>query len=806
MQDSNELLREDDDETTDEEKGGLGLSVIRQQDTHLDDRNHEDEDDEDDLTNANFGQYGGYMRGAPPSLLSTDGPFGFWCPIIAVAIFAVLLLWLGFLTVVLYQRNDDINLQPQPVAGLQWNTTTSGFYEATMTGDKKAWRERFINLPDANNILTWLRYYTSMPHLAGSDEDRQQVTWTRNKLQDWSITADVSTYFVMRTTPAARHVSLLASPGVAAFELSLADAYELSESPNPTSVVPTFHGYSPSGSASNAPLIYANFCGFADFDYLRSRNISVQGAVVLCRYKRLFRGIKVQLAQSNGAAAVLIYSDPQQDGAIVGPTYPTGPWRPRTSVERGSVMFLSLYSGDPLTPSGPSLPGTPRIPISESNTPSIPSLPISANDALPLLRALAVSESGSNNNWAPSDWNGGLVDASFPAYAIGPAAARVDFHYEATTTVDTEIWNVIATIQGVEEPDRIVLLGNHRDAWTFGATDPNSGSAPFLEVLRSFGLMKQQGWLPRRTIIGCSWDMEEYGLVGSTEWVEEHAAMLTEKAVAYINVDVGVTGTKFSADASPALAGLIRYAAKHIPAPDDPTRSLYDTWPSEISAALGGKQVGFLGSGSDFTPFLQHLGIASADFGLSGPYGVYHSVLDEFNWMQSFGDPHFTNGRAVAQLWGFIVLTLADSIILPFDHRETAYQLGLHLDAVQQLALQEDLVLDFQPLQLSINNFAAAAMALHTQIANAVEFTPAEIDHINDRLFRTERHFLSAAGLPGRPFYRHQVYAPGLFTGYSAAPFPAIDDAIRTHDVSSAYLAIRTLADLIENAALFLSS
>lgn len=664
------------------------------------------------------------------------------------------------------------------------------------SNDRK-YESLFLSIPSAERAREHLRYYTSVPHIAGSAEDHQQAVYTRDQFRKYGIPAEIVEYRVLLAYPRRRVVELI-RPEAARFRASLKED-PIAEDPTSSDprAVPPYNGYAASGDVT-AELVYVNYGLPEDYEALKKLGIDVHGKIVMARYGHSFRGIKAMVAEQHGAIGLLLYSDPADDGYVKGDVYPQGPWRPASSVQRGSVQYLSIYPGDPLTPGVGATTEAKRLAVEEAkNIPHIPVQPLSYRDAQPLLRALG-------GHSVPQGWQGGLPFT----YHTGPGPAVVHLETEMEFQVKP-IWNVIGRIEGQREPDRLVILGNHRDAWVFGAVDPNSGSAALLEVARGFGELLKRGWRPRRTIILASWDGEEFGLLGSTEWVEHHAQMLRAQAVAYINLDSATSGHRFGASASPSLARLIRDVAREV---TDPAtgKSVYEAWrqtqrtsrSQEATTDLTEPRVGPLGSGSDYTPFLQHLGIAAADIRFRGDYGVYHSIYDSFHWMEKFGDPTFAYHRAAAQIWGLIVLRLADSLILPFDYTEYGRELKRALQGLN-LRADEHHELDVAPLRRAIDLFEAAALIAQAEIRRATRSSTTEQMRrsLNDRLMLTERAFIDPEGLPRRPWYKHVVYAPGLYAGYAARVFPGLAEALEDRNWPQARAHVNRLARLIEDAA-----
>ena len=527
--------------------------------------------------------------------------------------------------------------------------------------------------------------------------------------------------------------------------------------------------------------------------------ISVEGKVTLVRYGGPFRGLKVKESQDRGAVGVLIYSDPADDGYMRGDVYPDGPMRPPSAIQRGSVQFLSIGPGDPSTPGQPSIAGAKRLTRDQMQTvPKIPSLPISYGEAEKILRRMGGPR-------VPDEWQGGLPFS----YHVGPGAAAVVMDVQMDEGLKP-IYNVVARIKGSTEPEKLVVLGNHRDAWTHGAVDPNSGTAAMLEVARGYGEALKSGWTPKRTILLASWDAEEYGLVGSTEWAEEHAADLQKNAVAYLNCDVAVTGPNLGLNGVPSLRELAVQAAKDVPEPKRggsvgaawETRQRAD-WAQRTPVELTGKDATFqprlqpLGSGSDYTAFLDNLGVPSFDFGFGGPYGVYHAVYDNFRWMEKYGDPDFLYHAAAARLWGLMGMRLASADVVPLRFTSYARDLQEDLDTMRRDAIRRArtsdpasgqkaaITPDFSEIVAALQDLSAAGAAAD-KAADAVTESgdAAKAKALNDTLIQVERAFLNTEGLPKRPWFRHMLIAPGLTTGYAAWPFPALQQAIEERDAA----------------------
>jgi N-acetylated-alpha-linked acidic dipeptidase len=551
-----------------------------------------------------------------------------------------------------------------------------------------------------------------------------------------------------------------------------------------------------------APLVYVNYGRPADYEVLDRHGVSVKGAIVIVRYGGSFRGIKPKVAAEHGAVGCLIYSDPRDDGYFVDDVFPKGPMRNRDGVQRGSVMDLSTAAGDPLTPGVAATADAKRLAIQDSPTlTKIPTLPISYGDAQPLLAALA-------GPMTPEDWRGALP---IP-YHIGPGPARV--HLKVAFNWDLKpVYNVIARIAGSTFPDEWIVRGNHHDAWVNGAQDPVSGMAPELEEARAFGELRRQGWRPKRTIVYAAWDGEETGLLGSTEWAEHHETELREKVVTYINSDGNGRGF-LNAGGSHALEQFINGVARDIEDPDtklsvwkrlQATRIARGS--SEQRAELRSRadlRIEALGSGSDYSAFLQHLGIPTLSLGFGGldEDGIYHSIYDDFYYFTKFLDSDFRYGRALAQTTGTAVIRLSDADLLPFEFTNLADTVHTYIKELQVLLKQrqddikernrqvEDGIfaaladprrptrapeieavppaLNFAPLENAANALSRAAER-YKKVLDAARHRLAEpsavVHAVNERLIRSEQQFLDAAGLPRRPWYRHLLYAPGYYTG-----------------------------------------
>ncbi len=656
--------------------------------------------------------------------------------------------------------------------------------------------EKFLAVPNAKLAGEHLKTLTAEPHIASSPEDHRMAEYVAEKFRAAGLDTEIVPYRVLMNQPKVVKVEAFDASGKQLMsgptpEHVGGDPYE-----NDPRVVMPFNGSSGSGDVTGE-VVYANYGRLEDYDELAKQHVDLHGKIVLVRYGANFRGVKVYIAEQRGAIGVLIYSDPQDDGYYKGDPYPLGPWRPETGVQRGSVQYLFKYPGDPETPgvaSTPDLPDSARI-NPEGNQPHIISIPLSYHDAAPILQAM-------KGPGVPQGWQGALPFR----YHLGPGGVRVHLvsqqDYERRT-----IWDVVGRVKGTESPEDWVVVGNHRDAWVYGAVDPNSGTASMLEAVHGVGALLKEGWRPKRSIVFCSWDAEEEGLIGSTEWVEQHAQQL-RNAVAYFNVDVAVAGPDFSASAVPSLKNFMREIAKSVPSPMGDT--VYQEWranrhgPNEHRASNAPPtpsaevHVSDLGSGSDFTPFLQHEGVPSTDIGSGGPYGVYHSVFDNYAWFVMNADPHFVYLQQMARVLGLEAVRMADTEVLPYDYEEYAREVKAYIESAKRKAGDDGLSgLDFGPALEATTKFAAAAVHAHHLQTNP----PADIAEFNATLRAAETALLSPQGLPNRSWYKHTIYAPGEYTGYAAVVIPGVNEAIEAKDSNRAAQQLAVLAHCLERAA-----
>ena len=649
------------------------------------------------------------------------------------------------------------------------------------------WEQQARAIPDAARIRSTIEKLSAQPHLAGTPGSKQTADWLLAQLREFGLDAHVETFEALLPTPKTRILEMTAP---SQFQAKLEEAN--------TAGVPPYNAYSGDGDVT-APLVYANYGLPADYDTLKERGIDVKGKIVLVRYGAAFRGVKPRVAYEHGAIGCIIYSDPRDDGYYRGDVLPKGPYRPADGVQRGSVVDLGIQPGDPLTPGWASEPGAKRLTLAEAKTmQQIPVLPISWGDAQPLLAALG-------GPVAPETWRGALPNT----YHLGPSVANVHLKVEMDNGIHP-LYDVIATIPGTEFPDEWILHGNHHDAWVGGASDPLSGAAPLLETARSLAELSRRGWKPRRTIMLAFWDGEEFGLMGSTEWMEEHADELNRKLAVYINSDSSGKGT-LSAGGSDTLDSFVKDILREV---KDPTtgKSLLDAY---LATGTKEKPLEFhlspLGSGSDYTPFLQHLGIASLSLGFDNAAGggVYHSAYDDFSWFSRFEDTDFTYGRALAQMNATVAVRLADAPVLPLEFKRLTASVTTWLGEIER---NEKNKANFDAVRKANAKLAEAADNLDKARAHAstrlAAATPAKRAEI-DRIFINAEHDLTLdPGLPGRPWYRHRLYAPGRYTGYAVKTLPGIREAVEAGNSAEAAeqakqvaQVLQTLADHVNQAA-----
>ena len=538
-----------------------------------------------------------------------------------------------------------------------------------------------------------------------------------------------------------------------------------------------------------APVVYVNSGNPEDYDLLAQRGVDVRGKIALARYSvpYSYRGFKALTAQKRGVAALLLYSDPAEDGYKKGEVYPWGPWGPESHLQRGGIVYDFNLPGDPRTPGWASVPGGRFLPAESAvSMPTVAAAPMSYKDARRVLEKMT-------GPTAPTQWQGGLPFT----YRLGPSSEELHLIIQNDKKVRS-IWNVVGRLRGNEKPNEWVILGNHRDAWVFGGVDPSSGSATLMETARAFGELKRVGWKPRRTLVFASWDAEEFTLTGSTEWGELEAERLQSGALAYLNVDSSASGNSFTASAVPALANFLREVARDVPDPSG--GSIYDVW---LRQDKDGKQPPVrtrLGSGSDYTVFLNFLGLPVADLTFDGPYGVYHSIYDSFTWVDRVGDPGYYYHAAMARYWAVAALQLAECDYVPLDYATYAQEVQRYLDETEQLARKLNIQVNFAPAREAAKNWETNGReALEGARTAIVRGDMARVERIHKGLMKVERALLDSEGLVGRPWFKHLIYAPR--PTYQPSVLPALTEAIEARDESRAKMEIERLTRALKRAA-----
>jgi len=706
---------------------------------------------------------------------------------------------ISILLVLLGTRADDEPLQ--------------GFSPHSLSAERQ-WEEKFRTLPSADNQRDYMRRLSAHPHHVGSPYDQDNAKWILSKFKDWGWDAQIETFEVLFPSPKERLLEMIEPTHFAAKLQEPAVALDPTSSQQ-AEQLPPYNAYSVDGDVTG-PLVFVNYGLPKDYEELDRLGVSVKGAIVIARYGNSWRGIKPKVAAEHGAIGCLIYSDPADDGYAADNVFPRGPMRPSDGVQRGSVMdFPSSYPGDPLTPGVGATREAKRLALKDApSLTKIPVLPISYGDAQPLLTEIT-------GPVAPKDWRGSLPIT----YHVGPGATKVhlkvSFHWDMKT-----IYDVIATLPGAEQPDQWVIRGNHHDAWVNGAEDPTSGQVALLEEARALGELVKQGWRPKRTIIYCAWDGEEPMLLGSTEWAEAHDKDLQLHAVAYINSDGNGRGYLTMAG-SHSLEHFMNGVIRDI---HDPETNLM-VWQRlrfhEIAEAKNGEdrkdirerpdlRMGALGSGSDYTAYIDHLGIASLNLAYGGEddSGIYHSAYDDFYWYTHFSDTDFVYGRALSQTAGTAVMRLADADLLPFEFTDFADTIRLYLKQLKKLAddereeaiernkeIDEGLFaaindphrskiappredvpphLNFAPLDNASDALGLSAQRYQAAVEKVwgLSLSQLTLQALNQKLMESERRLTAQEGLLRRPWYKHMIYAPGVYTGYAAMTVPGVREAI----------------------------
>ena len=717
-------------------------------------------------------------------------------------------------------------------------------YSARSSQAERDWETKFRAIPDTNNLREYMKRMSARPHHVGSPYDKDNAEWILAHFKEWGLDAHIETFDVLFPTPKVRLLEMveptkftakLEEPAIAADPTSSQKAEQL----------PTYNAYSPDGDIT-APLVFVNYGLPEDYEKLDRLGVSVKGAIVIAKYYHSWRGVKPKVAAEHGAIGCLIYSEPQDDGYTRDVVFPDGPMRNSNGVQRGSVMdFASASPGDPLTPGVGATKDAKRLSVKEAKSiAKIPVLPISYGDAQPLLAAL-------KGPMAPDEWRGSLP---IP-YHVGPGLAKV--HLKLAFNWDLKpVYDVIAKIPGSVAPDEWIIRGNHHDAWVNGAEDPVSGQAPLLEEARALGMLLKQGWKPRRSIIYAAWDGEEPMLLGSTEWVEAHADELRQHAAVYINTDGNDRGL-FAMGGSHTLEQFINGVAHDINDPETKMSVWEREHLSEIAEAKSAEdrkelrdrsdmRIEALGSGTDFTGFLDHLGIASLNLGYGGEdeQGIYHSIYDDFYWYTHFSDTDFVYGRALSQSIGTAVIRLADAEVLPYDFVDFADTVKKYTKELKKLLSDKQDEIRERNQEVEEGVFKATfdprrptVAPQHEEVPPHINFAPldnagemltrsaeryrkaltkkqsmlgddqiAMLTALNGKLIQSERTLTNEDGLPRRSWYRHLLYAPGVYSGYGVKTVPGVREGIEQKRYEEAEREIVRVAKALENEAAVIDS
>jgi N-acetylated-alpha-linked acidic dipeptidase len=717
------------------------------------------------------------------------------------------------------------------------DTSLRGFFPQSVQA-QRALEARFKTMPDPGRMREAMRRLSARPHHVGSPYDKDNAEWILGQFKSYGWAAHIENFDVLFPTPIERIVELVSPTTYKAL------LQETALPGDPTSnqqaeQLPSYNAYSVDGDVTG-PLVFVNYGVPADYEELEQRGVSVKGAIVIAKYGGSWRGIKPKVAAEHGAVGCLIYSDPRDDGYAGGDVFPAGPMRPAQGVQRGSVADMPVYPGDPLTPGVGATKDAKRLSLAQARTiTKIPVLPISYGDAQPLLAALG-------GPIAPASWRGGLPIT----YRLGSGPARVHLRVKSEWSLKT-LYDVIAKLPGTTEADQWIVRGNHHDAWVNGAEDPISGLVAELEEARALGTLYQQGWRPKRTIIYAAWDGEEPGLLGSTEWAETHADELKTHAVAYLNSDTNGRGY-LDIEGSHSLEKFMNGVALDV---EDPESGVSSWKRIQASRIISGSpesrreardredlRIGALGSGSDYSSFLDHLGVASLNIGYGGEDdgGIYHSIYDDFYWYTHFSDTSFVYGRALAQAAGIAVLRLANADLLPFAFTNLGETVQGYVKDLQSLRdkrseqivernrqIEEGLFkftsdprdpvtapqrqlpapqLNFAPLLNALDSLNHAASRYDRAYSRAVtEGRGDNAKSINERLIQAERALTSTEGLTNRPWYVHMLYAPGFYTGYGVKTIPGVREAIEQGQWQDADKEIARAAAALEREAALIS-
>lgn len=713
-------------------------------------------------------------------------------------------------------------------------------FSAESSRAERQWEEKFKAIPKPENLREYMKRLTARPHNVGSPYDKDNAEWIAAKFKEFGLETQIENFDVLYPTPKERLVELV--DGGPKFRAKMEEP-ALPEDPTSdqkSEQLPAYNAYSIDGDVTG-PLVYVNYGVPEDYEELERRGVSVKGAIVIARYGHAWRGIKPLVAGEHGAIGCIIYSDPRDDGYSGGDTFPKGAWRPKDGVQRGSVQDSAVFMGDPLTPGVGATPDAKRVAIKEAQTlTKIPVLPISYADAQPLLEAMTGAV-------APRAWRGGLPIT----YHLGPGPAKV--HLKVASNWDIKrLYDVIGRIRGSEFPDEWVIRGNHHDAWVNGAEDPTSGMVAVMEEARAMGELVKQGWKPKRTIIYCAWDGEEPGLLGSTEWVETHVDELKKHAVVYINSDSNSRGY-LGFEGSQTLEKFVNEVARDIQDPEtklsvwkraqlETIRTASSDEERKEARSRGDLRLDMLGGGSDHAPFNNFAGVAALGIGFGGEDGggIYHSIYDDFYWYTHFSDTDFSYGKALAQTGGTAMMRLASADLLPFEFGDFADDVQMYVKEVKKFAAQQQEEVRERNREIEEGAYTATAdpkqksvpppneeMPPHINFApldNAVEklnrsaeeyrkaleaasvngsavLAKASLRDLNEMLMQSEHKLTTPEGLPGRFWYKHELYAPGAYTGYAAKAIPAVREGLEQKKWRQAEDAAARVAHVLENEA-----
>jgi N-acetylated-alpha-linked acidic dipeptidase len=718
-------------------------------------------------------------------------------------------------------------------------------YSAESSKVERQWEEKFRAIPVAGNLRDYMQHLSARPHNVGSPYDKENAEWIAAKFKEFGLDTHIETFSVLYPTPKERLVELV--EGGPHFTATLQEPV-VKEDPTSSQTkeqLPTYNAYSIDGDVTG-PLVYVNYGLPEDYEVLERRGISVKGAIIIARYGHSWRGIKPQVGAEHGAIGCIIYSDPRDDGYSPGEVFPKGPMRPKEGVQRGSVQDSSVFMGDPLTPGIGATADAKRLAIKDAQSlTKIPVLPISYSDAQPLLQAIA-------GPVAPGDWRGGLPFT----YHIGPGPAKVHLKVFSNWNMAT-LYDVIGKIPGATIPDEWIIRGNHHDAWVNGAEDPTSGMVAVLEEARAMGELVKQGWKPKRTLIYCAWDGEEPGLLGSTEWVETHVDDLRKHAVVYINSDSNSRGF-FGLEGSHTFEHFMNDVARDVQDPEtklsvwkrEQMKELENAGSAEARREIRERhdlRLDMLGGGSDHAPFINFAGVASLgiEFGGEDRGGIYHSIYDDFYWYTHFSDTDFVYGRALSQAGGTAMMRLADADLLPLQFTDFADDVKMYVREVEKFATQqrEDIQeknrkidegmysatddpretwvtpkkedvpphLNFAPLDNAVEHLERSAAeyqkALEQVSANGgAALGTASLTNLNALLIQSEHKLTTPEGLPGRFWYKHELYAPGTYTGYAAKAIPAVREGLEQKRWKEAEDAAARVAGVLQNEAQLIST